>query len=349
MKKRIIISVCAVLIIVILLGVAQRLVLPKYTDNPEGALIGEYYAEAGGHDVIFVGDCEVYESFVPARMWESYGISSYIRGSAQQLAWQSYYLLEETFKYETPSVVVFNVLALKYGTPQNEAFNRMTLDGMKWSGSKISSVLASMTDEESFIEYILPVLRFHSRITSLEKDDLRYAFADAPTVSHGGYLMQTGIAPMTDELASLEGPRLSDYTLPETAMDYLERMRALCEEKGAELILVKAPTNSWGYWWYDEWESQIKEYAEEHSLSYYNFIPLCDEIGIDWSTDTYDKGVHLNVYGAEKLSDYFGEILVSAHGVADRRGDAEQSERWNDRVESYYEQKNKLEQERNEK
>ena len=89
-KKRILIAVCAMLILVILLGLLQALVMPKYRDNPEGALIGEYYGESGGHDVIFVGDCEVYESLVPAVLWEEYGISSYIRGSAQQLAWQSY-------------------------------------------------------------------------------------------------------------------------------------------------------------------------------------------------------------------------------------------------------------------
>ena len=89
MKKRILIAVCTLLLVGILLFVLQALVVPKYRENPEGALIGEYYAEAGGHDVIFIGDCEVYESLVPAVLWEEYGISSYVRGSAQQLVWQS--------------------------------------------------------------------------------------------------------------------------------------------------------------------------------------------------------------------------------------------------------------------
>ncbi len=333
--KRILTATCAVLILCILLGLLQALVVPKYRDNPEGALIGEYYDEAGEHDVIFVGDCEVYESLIPAVLWEEYGISSYIRGSAQQLVWQSYYLLEETLAYEQPKAVVFNVLALKYGTPQNEAFNRMTLDGMKWSKAKFSAIEVSMTEDEQLLEYVFPLLRFHSRITTLTADDIRYWFS-RPSVSQCGYLMQTGIASMTE---TIEGPRLSDYTLPQTAMEYLERMRALCEENGCELILMKAPTNSWSYWWYDEWEEQIVTYAEEKELSYYNFIPLVEEIGIDWSADTYDEGVHLNVYGAEKLSRYFGELLQSKHGVADRRSDATLSERWTARVNAYYEEK----------
>lgn len=331
-KKRILISVSAVLVLVLILGTVQLLVLPKYRDNPEGALIGEYYAEAGGHDVIFVGDCEVYESIVPAVLYETYGITSYVRGSAQQLMWQSYFLLEETFRYETPRAVVLNVLALKYGTPQNEAFNRMTLDGMKWSSSKIASVRASMTEDEHFLEYVFPLLRYHERITELTGDDVKYAFS-RPAVSHSGYLMQTGTLPMTEEAEA--GRNLADYTLPQTSMDYLEKIRLLCEENGCELILMKAPTNSWAYWWYEEWEEQVVAYAETHALSYYNFIPLCEEIGIDWSTDTYDAGVHLNVYGAEKFSEFFGKILREEHDVPDARNESETRELWEERIRRY--------------
>ncbi len=336
MKKRIIISLAAILIIALLLTLLGALVTPKYTDNKEGALISEYYAEAGGHDVIFVGDCEVYESFVPAVLWEDYGISSYIRGSAQQLVWHSYYLLEETLRYETPKAVVFNVMAMKYGEPQSEAYNRMTLDGMRWSRSKIDAIRASMTEKESFLQYVFPLLRFHSRITELGADDFRYAFS-SPKVSHSGYLMQTGVVPQTDFSAGRE----YDYEIAENAWRYLDMMRELCEECGIELILVKAPTNFWAYWWHEERDAQIVEYANEHSLAYYNFIPKADEIGIDWSTDTYDAGAHLNVYGAEKLTRYFGEILKSSHGLEDKRADETLSMAWSPRLEAYYRDRNK--------
>ncbi len=338
MKKRIIITACAVLAIALILGLLQALVVPKYADNREGLLVGEYYAEAGGHDVIFVGDCEVYESFVPAVLWEKYGISSYIRGSSQQLVWQSYYLLEETFSYESPDVVVFNVLALKYGEPQREAYNRMTLDGMKWSSSKIGAIRASMTEEESFVDYVFPLLRFHSRITEIGADDFRYFF-ERPKVSHSGYLMQKGIEPMEDTETE-EGRELLDYTLPETSMEYLEKMRELCAQNGAELVLIKAPTNSWRYWWYDEWDAQVAQYAEQKGLAYYNFIDKTEEIGIDYTTDTYDAGVHLNVYGAEKMTEYFGQILSDAHGLSDTEHTQAVTDAWNSRVEEYYKERN---------
>ena len=312
----------------------QALLMPKYADfsNREGGLSADYYELTGeGHDVLFLGDCETYESYTPPTLFASYGITSVIRGTPQQLMWHSYYLLKDTLRYETPRAVVLNVYAMRYGEPQNEAYNRLALDGMKWSWVKAAAIRASMTDEETFASYLFPLLRYHDRWGELGADDWTYLF-DRKTVSHNGYLMQTGVKPMT---GVPEPFPLADDALPKRAWEYLDRIRALCEEKKTELILVKAPTNSWSYWWYDEWESQISDYAETHGLSYYNFINCQEEIGLDWSTDTYDEGVHLNVSGAEKLTDYFGKLLSEQHRLPDHRTEAETAALWAEKLERY--------------
>ena len=336
----------AVLILAAIPLVLTPILMPKYlTVSKEGSLTEEYYASVAetNHDVIFVGDCEIFESFIPAILWEEYGISSYLRGGAQQLVWHSYYMLEDTLRYETPKAVVFNVYALCYGEPQKEAYNRMALDGMEWSSVKAEAIKASMTEEEDFLSYVFPFLRFHSRWSELTAEDFRYAYSDKPTVSDSGYLMQTGIKPV-DPNSEFTPTPLLDPDLPATAMAYLDRMRELCAEKGIELILIKAPTNFWRYHWYDEWESQINAYAAAHSLAYYNFIPKADEMGLDMTTDTYDEGAHLNVYGAEKLSRYFGKILSDTHEIPDRRLYSHDSVVWKGRVDAYYARKAQMEQ-----
>ena len=337
MKKTLILCTCILLATVLCLGFLQMLVMPKYmTTSRDGALIAEYYREEPDHDVVFIGDCEVYECFTPPTLWQEYGITSYVRGSAQQLIWQSYYLLEETLKYETPKAVVFNVLSIKYGKPQNEAYNRITLDGMKWSSSKVDAIYASMTEDETFLSYVFPLLRYHSRWSEIGREDWQYLF-HRDTVSHNGYLMQTAIKPKTNSIA---GRPLVDYTLPEIGFEYLEKMRVLCEEKGVAFILIKAPTNDWKYYWYDEWDAQIVDWAEKKGVDYYNFIPLDEEIGLDWNTDTYDGGVHLNVYGAEKLTSFFGNILVEKYNLSDRRGDAELDAVWAEKLAIYQKERN---------
>ena len=351
--KKTFIRATALILAVAILWLLQALLVPKYMDNTkEGALIAEYYDNAGNNDVVFVGDCEVYENFSPITLWEEYGITSYIRGSAQQLIWQSYYLMEEVFKYETPKVMVFNVLSMKYDTPQStgrqsqrEAYNRMTLDGMRWSSSKWNAIYASMTEEErekeAIFTYLFPLLRYHDRFSQLTRDDFTYLFR-REQVSDNGYLMQVGTRPMVDEY--VERPLIS-YEFGENSWYYLEKMRKLCEEHGTQLVLIKAPAMS-PVWW-DQWDAQIEDYANEHGLLYINMLDHLDEIGIDWNTDTYDMGLHLNVYGAEKAASWFGQILSEKCGIPDRRDDAAISALWEQKVNTYNARKAALEAARN--
>lgn len=341
MKKRSI-SVFLGLGLVVLgsLWLLQRLLMPKYMgDIVEGALISEYYKETTDHDVIFVGDCEVYENFSPITMWEDYGITSYIRGSAQQLIWQSYYLLEETLEYEKPEAVVFNVLSMKYDTPQKEAYNRMTLDGMKWSKSKVDDIRASMMEDEEFADYVFPILRYHSRWQELTSDDFKYLFTRRP-VSQSGYYMRIDVKPAQ---TFPKPKKLANYEFGENSWKYLEKMRKLCEEKGIQLILVKAPSLYPA--WYDEWEDQIEEYAKTYELPYYNFLELTDEIGIDFTKDTYDGGLHLNLSGAEKMGAYFGKILREEFQVPDRRNDEKIASVWAEKCAAYYDMEKRQQEE----
>lgn len=319
--------VVSALIVLLCLFLLQKLLSPKYaTEITEGSMVAEYYNEVMDHDLLFIGDCEVYASFSPKLLWEEYGINSYIRGSAQQLIWQSYYLLEDSLRYETPDAVVFNVLSMQYNVPQREEYNRMTLDGMKWSMSKVRAIQASMTDKEQFLDYVFPLLRYHSRWSDLNSEDIEYLFKDTQ-VSHNGYYMEVAARPAVNVP---EGRILADYSFGENAYAYLDKIRDLCSEKGIQLILVKAP--SLYPYWYEEWEQQMEDYARENGLLYINFLEHVDEIGLDYNLDTYDAGLHLNLTGAEKLTEFFGQILREETDLADRRGDEALEAIWQEKA-----------------
>lgn len=354
---------------VILFFAVQRLVEPKYADGiPEGNFTSEYYEETTDHDVIMLGDCEVYENFDPMYLWMNYGITSYIRGNAQQLAWQSYYLLEDTLKYETPQVVIYNVQALVYDSPQREEYNRMALDGMRWSQTKYEAIQASMCEGEHMLDYIFPLFRYHQRILELTESDVMY-YSKAKKVTHNGYYMRLDVLPASksdvadpswllgdsaeeeeeeqgveeDEIddpwgdipgaeeenedPSPDGPvpvtedKEEDRYFGSYPMKYLERIRELCEEKGIQLILIKAP--SLAPRWYNSYNEQVKEYAAQYSIPYINFYELLEETGIDYETDTYDGGLHMNLSGADKLSEYLGNVLAREYGIKDHREEPE--------------------------
>ena len=326
MKKYAVTTICILLAFFLL----QRLLVPKYMEGAtEGSFVADYYrtlelypedmrkeASSGGaplHDVLFLGDCEVYNNISTITLWKKYGINAFIRGTPQQTMWQSYYLLEETLAHETPRVVVLSVFAMQYDTPQNEIYNRMTLDNMKWSRAKLSAILASKTPGESLVSYVFPLLRFHDRWRSLERQDLTCFFRAHSTTFHG-FDLRTGIEPASTLPSPLP---LTEPQFGENAYAYLDRITALCKEKNIPLVLLKAP--SLYPHWYDEWDAQMKEYAAANGLLYCNLLSLREETGIDYDTDTYDGGLHLNTDGARKCSAYLGGMLQEAYDLPDRR------------------------------
>ena len=299
-----------ILIFLILLIVFGKLVSLKYINlYPEGSFISDYYKEENNHDVIILGDCDAYTSFSPVLMYKEYGITSFVRGNSQQLIGQSYYILLETLKYEVPKVVVLSVSGMQYNRGIKEEYNRLLLDKMRWSKEKVELINYSKMDGESFLSYLFPLIRYHSRISELTKDDINYLFKDE-VVSHNGFLINKDIKSLT----VLPNKKfLDNYNFSEENIEYLKKIVNLCKERNITLILEKSPT-LYPYW-YDEYDKFFNDFAKENNLDYYNFIKEVDNIQIDYNYDTYDGGVHLNLTGAEKFSKYFAKLLKEKYKV----------------------------------
>lgn len=314
-KGRRIFPFCIAAVIILFLWCFQRILMPKYTGSViEGCFTEEYYRETNPHELLIIGNCESYENISPMKLWSEYGITSYIRGNSNQLIPQSYYLLKEALRYEMPKVVLLNIQAMTIEAQDTESYNRMVFDGMKWSADKLEAIRETKMEDEHLLEYIFPLLRYHSRWQEISPDDVKYAFSEAPERSYNGYYLRADIRPYTEFPAERRKP---DYTFPAVNYEYLDKITALCEENGIALVLMKAP--SLYPEWSEPYEEQIVSYAEEHGLLYLNTLEQAEEIGLDFTADTYDEGLHLNVYGAEKMSVWLGQILKDAYGLSDYR------------------------------
>jgi hypothetical protein len=243
--------------------------------------------------------------------------------------WQSYWILRDTLEFaeNPPKVVVQSVLSMRRGTPTSEAYNRLNIDGMRFGRAKFGSMESSVLPEESRLSYVFPLLRFKDRWRELNSDDLRY-FWETDNIGFNGYLMRGETFPATSRLPV--APPLECYEFPDITWEYLGRIRELCEENGIELILFKSPAPI--PHWYSEWDRQISEYAELHSLTYYNMIALSDEIGIDLSIHTPNQGQNMNVHGAELLSRWLGTQL--SH-LPDHRNNSQTLAEWERLISAY--------------
>ena len=204
---------------------------------------------------------------------------------------------------------------------------------MRWSSVKSDAIKASMTEEESYLSYVFPILRFHSRWSELSGEDFKYLFG-SEQLSHNGYVMRVDTKPVT---RLPEPVPKADYTYSDIDWEYLDKIRDCCREHGITLILIKS-ASCYPYW-YPEWDEQIVDYAKKNGLTYVNFLEHQEETGIDYTTDTYDAGLHLNLSGAEKSSAWFGTILKEQSGITDRRSDEVLSGKWKEKIEFYEQMK----------
>ena len=76
-----------------------------------------------------------------------------------------------------------------------------------------------------------------------------------------------------------------------------------------------------------------------------NSKQIAEAIGIDFSHDTYDGGIHMNVYGAEKVARFLGPELLKVPGVSDRRQEEALAVWWEEKCRVYDEKKAEQEEE----
>ena len=78
----------------------------------------------------------------------------------------------------------------------------------------------------------------------------------------------------------------------------------------------------------------LKEDAREIVVHYEDLNLKAKKIGIDWEMDTMDRGGHLNLAGADKVTEYLGRIWKETFDLPDRREDPEYSQ-WQKEAREY--------------
>ena len=113
---------------------------------------------------------------------------------------------------------------------------------------------------------------------------------------------------------------------------YMDKIIKLCRENGADLLLYSGPSPvNYNF----RKHNGLAAFAKEKGLTYLDLN--LEELGINWETDTTDKGDHLNLSGAEKVTRHLGKFLAESRELPDRRG-MEGFEEWDENAEKFAEE-----------
>jgi len=272
-------------------------------------------------DVLFFGDSTFRNGISPLILWQTAGITSYVRATSRQDPMVAYYYLLESLEYQTPKVVVLEgqTLFLDYSIDGREIFYREAIDTIRLSAAKVQLIFQVIkgSSNQTASSYLFPLLRFHTRWKEL-------AFRDLLDIDlhpydyyrgHGVVLKRVPYdLPDSYMAANTEMAAYNEYSIP-----YHERIIQVCKQKQIEVMYLDFPLLELSSY---AKHNAGKKMAEKHGLLFldYSVPEVFSRVGFDPSIDMWDIN-HINSYGAAKFSRDLANLLDAQFDLPDRRNE----------------------------
>lgn len=322
MAKNIVVSV---VFVALMAGILYRVkdVLDLNVQDGGYAMERFYEQPADSVEVLNLGSSHMYTSANPAVLWDLYGIASYNLGASMQPVWNTYYYLQEALKYQHPKVIVMDVFAVsKTADFQESQRVGMNTQGLKVSQTRMENVKVSVANESEDVDYFLGFPIYHTRYDDIRESYFRDDHGDGSGVNYKGFALQcistTPVGGFTD-VASVEDVN----SLTDKNREYLERIIALAKQEEIPLLLVVAPYTGITYEdkkYYNAVEQMVQDAGSGDGVAFVDFNEMCEEIGLDPQND-FAEGNHMNYYGSEIYSKFYGAYLMERYDLTDHRGD----------------------------
>ncbi len=320
--------ICFIIIGIMLWGSISRcMVISDHTDIAN--IKGFYQEPKDTLDVVLMGQSELYADFSSTLAWRDYGFTSYnlAVGGITCNMYES--VLEEITKRQAPKVLVVNAQGFLAGdwAMEHEVFQRKWLDNMPISANWWTTIQREIPKEQRE-KYYLNFENYHNGwknpMELLKCNAIRARIAWEGT----SYLKGFGSTIRKNEGIGLEEE--NSYEFSEREAKYLEDFVQKAREQKIEHILFlvlphqQRNTQS-GELALESFENKVSQL----SCDFLNLDKGYQSIGIDDGNDFADKE-HMNAYGLEKFTQYFGEYLVQNYslGESKERMNEEEIQEW---------------------
>lgn len=329
--KNIVKVISIIAIGILMFNIVTYIMMPEWVNAGDVTLTmrGFYNEPKNSMEVVFIGDSNVYRGVSPMVLWERSGITSYTYSTPEQGLNVSYYLLKEYFKYQNPKIVMLDTNEAFNNSHMQESNVRKAFDNMKLSKNKLDAINDPNFNMSNFekLSYIFPILRYHTRWNNLNANDFKRITLQYDSV-YKGYQPSKSVKAYSQEVDYME--ELDNVKMSDWQVAYLEKIIELCKTHNSELVLMKVPCiDTWSL----DRNQEMQKFANEHNLKFLD-MNVENTVDINWKNDSEDGGNHLNIYGAEKVSEYLNNYLKSNFNLTDYRNDSNY-ESWNDNLEKY--------------
>lgn len=268
-----------------------------YAQDKSPSFNGVFAEKAQSLDILFAGDSESYTNFMPMEYWEAYNWKAYNIGVPSINLRESHKILEEVLENQTPQLLVIET-------------NHFFKDIGDWT-STINHTLSSKMNK------MFPIIIYHDNWKQL----LEHGRSEGVNIQRNplkGFRLNRQVQAY-DKKVSLKATD-EQVELSKSNLDYIESMVKMAQDKGIKVLFVTAPSaKNWRYARYNT----VEEIAGHLGVDHLDLNLIQKELGIDWAKDTYDRGDHVNLFGAKKVNNYLKKYLKEHYEIKVTASDEE--------------------------
>ena len=308
---------------VILSGIQTVMVTPSYKARQ---FVSDFYKEPNNTlDAVFLGSSGTYNFWNAPYAWNKYGLAVYPFSTGTQPFEATEFLIREARKTQPNALYIVQIRNLSLS---DEAFHRVA-DVMPLSLNKIQMVQTVgdylEIDLKEKIEYLFPLIGYHSRWNELEERDFfNPGYKGAPSDDNSSYWRKS--TDVTSNYYTSE----DTGELEESLHNSLKSLLDYCDQEDLNVLFINTPQAR---------KSRIarintvKETIEARGYTVLDMQWTVEDANLNLATDFFDTG-HTNIHGAIKVTDYISNYLLEHYDFVDKRGDAAYQS-WDDTFESY--------------
>ena len=237
-------------------------------------------------DCMFLGDSQGWSTYSSIQMYKEHGFTSLNLCTPGQFMYDTFVLLENTYKKQKPKLVVID-----------------------------ANMMSSFLNPLKFILFKnFPIFHYHNIDTNKISEE--YFARKGFNEYEGG----VGYAGSLDYMNFEERNTLSTQ-----AMQYLDKINQLCEEHDSKLLLVNTVSPLvWSNVRHEiiqKWcDDNNVNYVD------YNFSEQLETIDFDFNNDFRDGGDHVNLNGSKKICENLGNFIKQNYALEDHRKDSSYQE-----------------------
>ncbi|MCM1124541.1 MAG: hypothetical protein NC416_18355 [Eubacterium sp.] len=300
------------------------------TENDWGRILWhDYYEERGRIDTLYLGSSHVYCDLDPKMLDELNGGYNFNLASQDQRLNGTFYMLREA---GSDNELKHVYVELFHRTCTNDMANMDPVDEayLGWHNTDYMrpsvnkwAYMSSVTNWNNCVENWLPFVRFREKLGDWEYMESMVEHKNTEEYKNYQYHNEIDTYVGRGRLAStnvledsgrcfMQDRILGEYPLSDKSKQYLQMIIRYCQEREIPITLFVSPIDelyllSAGN--YDNYVNQVREFADEYKIPFYDFNLTKDEYLPIHYNQYYRDLHHLNETGAKVFTRFFDQVV----------------------------------------